>query len=223
MNPLVSTLESLLCKYRYVDNVEVELRLGWNNKHRFCTDIGSLYYDTFLNILNRFTKSKKQESVSHVYICSAKHGSRKRKNIRVIVDNNHQVIDAHQKMKLESVDFMLYGTPFDVRISVCTETPVSIFPKKLPHHASFVRSRYRNSWEYKTWTYDLTQATSYAPDDVFKESLQSFEFELELNVKLANEQNLNSLYLAHSSILKIMDMIHEPVTKIVILKNTKFT
>ena len=219
MNPLVSTLEGLLSKYRHVDNVEIELRLGWNNKLRFRTDIGPLYYETIYDTLNRLTN--KRESVSHVYLCSSK--PRTRKNIRVITDDRNHVIDAHKKVKLETVDFMLYGTPFDLRMSVCTEIPVAKFPKQLPPHADYVRSRYRNSWEYKTWTYDLTTVTNAVPEDNFTETLQAYEFELELNMKKANALNLNTLYLAHSSVLKILDMIPEPVTKIVLFKKTKFT
>jgi hypothetical protein len=141
----------------------------------------------------------------------------------VITDDNNNVIDAHKKVKLETVDFMLYGTPFDLRMSVCTEIPVPKFPKRLPPHADYVRSRYRNSWEYKTWTYDLTSVTNGVPEDNFTETLQSYEFELELNIDKANEQNSSNLYLAHSSVLKIMDMMPEPVTKIVLFKKTKFT
>lgn len=220
MNPLVSTLESLLSTYRHLDNVEIELRLGWNNKLRFRTDIGPLYYETIYNTLNGLN-NKMRESVSHVHLCSAK--PRTRKNIRVITDDRHNVLDAHKKVKLETVDFMLHGTPFDLRMSVCTETPVTRFPKRLPSHAAYVRSRYRNSWEYKTWTYDLTRVTSAVPEDNFTETLEGYEFELELNMTKANEQNLDNLYLAHSSVLKIMDMLPEPVTKIVLFKKTKFT
>jgi hypothetical protein len=65
--------------------------------------------------------------------------------------------------------------------------------------------------------------TSAVPEDNFAETLQGYEFELELNMTKANEQNLDTLYLAHSSVLKIMDMLPEPVTKIVLFKKTKFT
>jgi len=221
MNALVSTLDNLLSKYRHVDNVEIELRLGWNTKLRFRTDIGQMYYGTIYNTLNHITNATKRESVSHVYLCSSK--QRNRKNIRVITDNHNNVIDAHKKIKLETVDFMLYGTPFDMRMSVCVELPVTKFPKRLPTHAAYVRSRHRSSWEYKTWTYDLTQVTNAIPDDHFTETIQAYEFELELNIGQANEQNLNTLYLAHSSILKIMDMLPEPVTKIRVFKQTIFT
>lgn len=221
MNPLVSTLENLLSTYRHVDNVEIELRLGWNNKLRFRTDIGPMYYESIRNTMSRLTNASPKKRESHVYLCSAR--PRAVKNIRVITDDRGNVIDAHKKVKLETVDFMLYGTPFDLRMSVCTETPAKAFPKKLPKHASYVRSRYRDSWEYKTWTYDLTSVINASPEDNFTETLQAYEFEIELNLNRANEHNLNDLYLAHSSVMKIMDVLHEPVTQIVLFKKTKFT
>jgi len=191
MNHLVFELDRLIGQYSQEPNVEIELRLGWQTPERFDTNIGKVYYDFIHEALSR-SAMLRSDSVTDVYT---------QNNVRIITDSNGRILDAHKKIKLETVDFLLHGTPFDVRLSVCMELPV----KKRPAltECRYLRSRSRNTWKHDDWVYDLTYVTQSEPSGPFTDSLCSFEFELEL----LKERTDTSSFLAQSGVLKLCDLL----------------
>lgn len=191
MNHLVFELDRLIGQYSQQPNVEIELRLGWQTPERFDTNIGKMYYDFIQEALMR-SNMPRTDSVSDVYT---------QNNTRIITDSRGKIIDAHKKIKVETVDFLLHGTPFDVRLSVCMEIPV----KKRVNLAEcrYLRSRARNTWVHDDWVYDLTYVTQSEPSGPFTDSLFSFEFELEL----LKGRTDNSSFLAQSGVMKLCDLL----------------
>lgn len=192
MNLIVFELERLIGKYSKQPDVEIELRLGWQTPDRFDTNIGKMYYDFIQEALMRSTMPRK-DSMSDVYT---------HKNMRIITSQG-RIIDAHKKIRLEVVDCLLYGTPFDVRLSVCKEIPVN---KRIDlSECRYLRSRSRNTWKHDDWVYDLTYITQSEPSSPFADSLCSFEFELEL--LKTNEHNSTTTFLAQSAVMKLCDLL----------------
>jgi hypothetical protein len=191
MNHLVYELERLVSRYRHQPNVEIELRLGWQRPDKFDTDIGQTYYDAIRHaIRDSFAPSE----ITHVHVY---------RNMRMITDKHGNVLDVHKKVKLETIDFLLKGTPFDVRLSVCNEIPVRRPP---PFHVfTPLRSRSRLSWTHNEWTYDLTCVTRMHLDNEFSETLMAYEFELELNPSACVHDT--SLLIAQSGFAKLCDLL----------------
>ena len=197
-NSLYFELVRIIEKYRNVPCIEIELRLGWKKETCFDTNICKNYYDYFTRKLNESSMTK-NSSNTNVYMF---------RNVRIITNENDTVIlSAHRKKKLEVVDFLMYGTPFDVRLSVCCETPVVNNNVISIQKATRVRRRARSSFQYKMWSYDLTHAILESPLDEYEEDCNVFEVELELNTLDANQGNHSSTYLAHSAFLKIRDLL----------------
>lgn len=194
MNHLVYELERLIATYRDQPHVEIELRLGWHRSNQFDTDIGKTYYDMIYQTLRNSTMPW-NEQVTHVHT---------NRTMRMITDAQHRVLDVHKKVKLEVVDFLLHGTPFDLRMSVCAELPIKgPFHKE---HFQFLRSRARSTWRHHEWTYDLTCVTRNAPVDECAETMCVYELELELNLSDARPSTPPGL-LAQSGVMKLFDML----------------
>jgi hypothetical protein len=194
MNHIVYELRGLLDKYRHEPHIEIELRLGWKSRQRFDTNIGKNYSDMIYNILSP-TPFKRTDETTHVYVHN---------NVRVITDaHTGTPLVCQKKRKIEIHDILLHGTPFDLRVSVCQELPVP-----LPPSYKFLRSRERTTWKYKTWSYDLTHARSANPREESAETLDSYEFELELDLAQANREQLTSQYIAHSTVMKVFDLLY---------------
>ena len=102
------------------------------------------------------------------------------------------------------IDFVLPGTPFDVRLSVCVEHPVNAITT-VPDGSVLVRKRFRDSYQYKMWRYEATRCVSQKPFDEYTDNTESHEFELELDIKRA--EGHNTTYLANSAVLKIRDLV----------------
>lgn len=192
MNHLVYELDRLIAQYSQQPNVEIELRLGWQTPERFDTNIGQVYHDFINDALMRSGMPRKY-SVTDVYT---------HKNMRVITNSHGHILDVHKKIKLESVDFLLHGTPFDVRLSVCMEIPVRNQRIDLAE-CRYLRSRCRNTWVHDDWVYDLTGITQSEPSGPFTDSLCSFEFELEL---LKGRKDTPG-FLAQSGVMKLCDLL----------------
>lgn len=208
--PLIETLESVLYDtFEKFDTnnkrheLEIELRLGWlgvGEPTRFDTNIGERYYTRIGELLNHSVfADTRVESLTDVYV----HGCH-----RTIVDGHTgEALESHVKRRLATHDFELRGTPFDLRISACSETP-SVAPKRNPRNRNFgrfVRRRYRQSFWYKHWRYDLSVINS-------ADHTQTYEFELELIPSSIQSVDIVP-YCAHSSILKIFDLIHSDPEK----------
>lgn len=214
MNLIVYELRNLLEKYRHEQHIEIELRLGWKDSRRFNTNIGKHYSDMIYNIMAP-TPFKRTDETTNVYVHN---------NVRVITDaTTGTPLVCQKKRKIEMHDILLHGTPFDLRMSVCQELPAT-----LPPTFEFLRSRARTTWKYKTWTYDLTHVRSADPQEDTTESLDTYEFELELDLAQANREQLTSQYIAHATVMKLFDLLYisnpddeSLVTKIEYIDKTK--
>jgi hypothetical protein len=194
MNHLVYELERLVTAHRNTPNVEIEIRLGWQRPDKFDTDIGQTYYDTIRHALhNSVMRDTRSTQNTHVYTF---------KNMRMITDERGNPLNMHKKVKIESVDFLLHGTPFDVRLSVCTELPVRDVPTT---PFQFLRSRVRESWSHNEWTYDLTRIVRSQPDNEYIDTLNSYECELELKPLKAGDDT--PLIIAQSGVMKLCDLL----------------
>lgn len=192
MNHLVYELERLVSLYRHKPNVEIEIRLGWQRPDKFDTNIGQTYYEAIRHTMGGLLSTPKT-----THVCTYR-------NMRMITDDRGNIIDIHKKVKIETIDFLMKGTPFDVRISVCVEIPVH----HPPHPQVFVplRSRDRMSWTHNEWTYDLTRVSRREPDNEYIETLLAYEFELELNPSACASDT--SALIAQSGFAKLCDMLH---------------
>lgn len=191
--PLFYELVRVIECYRNVPNVEIELRLGWIQNHRFSTNIGASYFQQIINRLEHSDLEQSHET-SDVYIQGI---------LRKIV-NPKKNTTIQKKKRLETIDFSAHGTPYDIRVSVCQEIPVR--PKNTNDDTwSFLRNRKRSSFRYKMWNYDLSECNLNAPVDEYSEDTLSYEVELELDT--SDIQNLSSSYLAHSAVVKILELV----------------
>jgi hypothetical protein len=189
-------LERLIHKYRYLPYVEIEVRFGWSNTdlNTFDTNIRERYFTPLHTVLSNAFKSH-ERSVSTVY-------KDPKTNARGIESSDPKYRQIpHVKTKLETVDVRFEGTPFDVRIAVSVETPIEIY-----HGSDWipVRTRDRNTYRYKMWKYELTSSVYNEPVD---DTVQVYEFEIELDCALANEMGVTSAYLSESLRLKLNDIV----------------
>lgn len=190
--PLFYELVRVIECYRNVPNVEIELRLGWIQNNRFSTNIGASFYKNIFHTLERSDLEQTHET-SDVYIQGI---------LRKIISKNNSTVQ--KKKRIETIDFSAYGTPYDIRVSVCQEIPVR--PKNTNNDTwSFLRNRKRSSFRYKMWNYDLSECNTSAPVDEFAEDTMSYEVELELDTRCI--QNWSSSYLAHSAVVKILELV----------------
>lgn len=212
-------LQRIIETYRSVPFIEIEIRLGWKHaSNGFDANIGKTYLDWIRDKLDHSSLlCTGRDVVSNVY-------SHHRTLSRIITDDKHNIIDRHVKRKLETVDLYAPGTPFDIRISVCTETPFAKGSRgaHIPHitDCSFVRKRVRTTYEYKMWRYDTTLCVADKPPNLFVMDKDTFEFELELDVTAANRECTSSTYLTHSAIMKICDILTMNAKEEIHLKST---
>jgi hypothetical protein len=203
-------LKNIFEKYRFIPNVEIELRLGWYCVDHFDTNIGKQFYNTILEQLSLFDETCKSVSNTEVYVDNFN---------RIVYDTNKQrVVSCHKKIKLHTIDIKLFGTPYDIRISVSVEKPTKYSKELNLEHIKKIRSRKRNRFSYKMWHYDLTQIES---EDTHKltDSCQAYEFELEFNPILCDKRVTN-LFLAKSALMKLMDIVTLNKNEKIELKNS---
>ena len=185
-------LTRVIERYRYRRDVEIEIRLGWKTPERFDTNVGESFFET-MNETLRNSGLARSVHESSVYT----HGI-----LRNVVTRDGQ-IDVHKKKRLEVVDFNIQGTPYDARVSVCQEIPVRL--RDPNQDWCFLRNRHRTCYEYKMWRYDFTKCALASPVDAYTEDIVSYEVELELDVSKAKGHS--SSYLAHSAVVKIIDLV----------------
>lgn len=205
-NKLLNELTRVIDTYRNVPNVEIELRLGFWNERGFRTCVGKKCFDNIQSVLEQSKAMKRWPiEVSDVHTHKLLR--------RVTVTSPKQSTVVHKKKKLEFVDFSAPGTPFDIRLSVCQEIPVSTKNNEW----CFLRNRQRTTFSYKMWKYDITECTLSKPIDEYTDHVKSYEVELELDLKKAGK--CSSAYLAESGVLKIVDLLQMSDTEKIHLKS----
>jgi hypothetical protein len=197
-------IKDLLLKYRWMSYIEIEVRFGWYDKlsKKFNSDIGGEFYDLISEKLNSFDKWDQIMDNNTVDYYT-------KTGVRVTTNSKGVILDKCIKKKVYIQDVIINGSPYDVRISVCTEKPCvsndNVFV--------YTRNKHRKSYTYKMWSYDLTHVETPIKyfKDRYKESNISYEFELELkniNADLDND------YLSESICMKIEDILNISKEKI---------
>lgn len=180
----IETLKNLIKKYKNVENTEIEIRLGIIEDSKFNSGLNSeQFYNKIKEQLNTYKQWNKVEEIESEEQING--------NIKKI-ENNYIC-----KKKLETVDFNFKGTPYDFRISVCTETPIKVSK----FNPNLIRKKNRTSYYYKECKFDLTKVEIEDNDEI----IENEEFEIEL---LNLNSNTSDLYRAHSALLKIYDVIN---------------
>jgi len=207
MNVLFHELTRVISLYRSRPDIEIEVRFGWKHKTHFDTNLQIHFFELLRRKFSQSDCFMERKSSTEVYIYDS---------CRVITDTKGTILDTHRKVNLESIDFALEGTPYDVRISVCQERPVKKLNLILDQKHK-IRSRERYQYIYKMWNYDLTR--------VFVHSTGShvYEFELELNIHNTDKKHTPE-YLAHSMLMKINDVANCSVDNCenIHLKNVRY-
>jgi hypothetical protein len=175
------------------NNLEIEFRLGKKNGNYFDTNIGK---DNFEKIHRRLSRYPSWESVTQQNAIVF-YGARK--NLRVVYDEDKdEQIACIAKYKMAHIDQNLSAQPFDVRVAVSIENPVTYDPDK----DVFVkeRKRKRTSFLRKGLSIDMSIVES---DE--KDSENPFMYQLELEI-VEPPSGLNNLKLANHY-QKIFDVL----------------
>lgn len=219
---LFHQLHRIIAKYKNMENVEIEVRFGFKKN-----EIGENYFDTniqqnFYDMIKQRLDSSLLERINEktqVYLINKKR----------VITHNSEIKEVHKKRKIEIMDFSLLNTPYDIRISVSQEQPcrlTKIEENKVINEIHHIRSRDRMTYKYKYWNFDLTKIYRINYNDTFYKDtpLETYEFEIELNIHEAVDDN--DVYLAHSFYLKIIDFVtmndHEKINlKQIVLNSIK--
>lgn len=197
LNDLQTRLQTIFDKYKDKENIEIEIRFGWFDriKKRFNSDINETYYNMLKksfetsSIWNNTKNTKTKEYIT-------------KSGFRVVFDNNDKKLHTFKKVKLENIDVYVNHSPFDIRISICRETP--LFHKE--NTWTHVRHKNRDSYSYKMWSYDITKV--YVPTeyirDPYIDTNYTYEFEIEYK---PTYHSTNSTYLSTSICMKIKDIL----------------
>jgi hypothetical protein len=183
-------LKTFLEKYKDVENLEVEFRLGYLDSDEFKTDIGKEFFD---KITTQLADSEILDDIiyekSEDYFYSGK---------RLMITDDNPEGTCIKKEKIAVLDFIFSGSGFDLRVSFSKENPDKRFPKE---KAVYKRLKERTSYIYKNLSYDLTKVTT--NDNTVEDN----SYEIELEIKNLDLKKANSHYIIHDCLLKIKDMI----------------
>lgn len=190
----IEKLSALICEYKKMENIEIEIRLGQIQFKEFKSGLGSK--DFFNKIKNTFDNAKCWDKIinnKHEELCN--NGLR-----RTTVYNGKKVMK-HQcikKDRLINTDFEYSGTPYDLRMSVSKEIPID---DKIKSGTGILRKKNRYSYYYNDYIVDLTIV------EQINNCVSMFHYEVEVEfINLKN--NVSDTYRAHSGLLLIRDMIN---------------
>jgi hypothetical protein len=152
------------------NNLEIEFRLGKKNGNYFDTNIGK---ENFEKIHRRLSKYPSWESVT-TQNAIVFYGARK--GLRVVYDEDKdEQVSCIAKYKMAHTDQLLHQRPFDVRVAVSIENPITYDHEK----DTFVRERKRRRTSFlrKGLSIDLSIVES-----TEKDSENPFEYQVELEI-----------------------------------------
>lgn len=164
--PVVDFVTQHLAK----NNLEIEFRLGKKNGTYFDTNIGKDNFDKIHRRLSRYPSWESVTQQNAIVFYGA------RKGLRVVYDEDKdEQVSCIAKYKMAHVDQQLQQRPFDVRIAVSIENPVTYDPDK----DTFVneRKRRRTSFLRKGLSIDMSIIESRE-----KDSENPFEYQVELEI-----------------------------------------
>lgn len=198
---LHSIIFDVFDKYKNIKDVEIEFRLGWKGlSTTFSSDIGNFFFD---NIKFQLNSCQHWDNVfSHK--CHDVHFN----NVRKSVFNDH--VTYVKKESLFVHDYPLLNSPYDLRISVCKEIPLSVDFHHHDNNITFSRLKNRSSYIYKMWSYDLSHNIV---DDIFLDNTcyHNNHFNFEIEYIHDHSQCYDNEYLTVSIISKIFDIVNIPL------------
>lgn len=182
MKELVDKLVPYFEKYKDVDGLEIEFRLGYIEKSGFSPNLSDTYFNKVINILNEsssFRKISSKQTDTYYEVDG--------ETIRKSDETGKCTI----KKRLCNIDIRY--EPFDVRVSFSKEESTE-FADEENTEELFTRTKERDSFLYKYWSYDLTTVTNG----------NKKTHEIELEIKDTKKSEIE--YLVESSLLKIQDI-----------------
>lgn len=195
LKPAIDVLAMLIKKYKKIENIEIEIRIGRIDKKTFEPGLNSTEF--FSKILKTLYTCDKWKNISEhstdEYI---------KDDCKTIIDKKTNNKVSIRKTKLESYNFSFVNTPYDFRISVSKEEKIT---SQVTKH-QIIRKKNRVSFHYKECNFDITQVE----EETENEIIENEEFEIELTNL---DSNTSDVYRAHSALLKIRDIINicEPI------------
>jgi len=152
------------------NNLEIEFRLGKKNGNYFDTNVGKENFEKIHRRLSRYPSWESVTQQNAVVFYGA------RKGLRVVYDEDKdEQVSCIAKYKMAHIDQTLTQRPFDVRVAVSIENPVTYDPEK----DTFVkeRKRRRTSFLRKGLSIDMSIVES-----AEKDSENPFEYQVELEI-----------------------------------------
>ena len=185
MEQLYEKGSTMFNKYKNVEHVEMEMRLGKIYRGGFDTDVGHTNFSRILTALEKFdTWENIEESDTSMYYS---------KNVRTSFNN---VTDEHletvEKTKIDCFDTKFENFPYDVRFCASVEKPIESGDTV----AEMVRVKRRKSYTRKNLRIDMTVVKGES-DDMDDEADERYEVELEImnvNAIFSDVQMYNTLY-----------------------------
>ena len=195
----ISTISSLIEEFKDLDGVEFEFRLGRMNGRKFDSNVGKDYFNKIAGILTTNTSWDTQQMLHTTEY------SKKKSNIRQILDEKTDTEMFIEKKRLKDVTYSVEGLPLDFRFSVSQE--IILKNQEPMEECDFVREKKRTSRHHKNWKFETTQVDG-GDIDPDEESTTRFEVELEVKDPTVIKSDINYIeWFGHSGILKVMDML----------------
>lgn len=205
---------------------ELEARFGRYESGRWINGVDRLFWGQILQI---FTECEHWTEVvdgewkhQHDFFYELSDGRRVRTSSSFDIDNQPLMDVQHvTKTRYSTVDLHVPTggkSVYDIRVALSSETPVP--PQDLPDTVipTLVRIKQRRSFIYKHWRFDMTKVWSggsrLAAEQAQQAKSTTYEIELECASPVECLQSSQDNYIATSLLLKMCDLLPEPLGKL---------
>jgi len=183
--------ETVINSHKGLPHVEVEMRLGHIQGHRFDTNVGEQDFKFIMKGLRKYEGwDSIKESVKHVY-----YEGNKRHSTDISNDNEESI----EKKNVKNIDHK--EKKFDIRLSVSQEFPADVAGEDVEFDRFIVKDRV--SFVRKKVSIDMT-VISGDPDDLDDEEDKQYQVELELID--VDKLNVHELRNSIHKVVNIMEM-----------------
>jgi hypothetical protein len=194
--PGILKLVELLDKYKNYSDIEIEIRLGYIQEKYFDSNITNEYYKKINDTLNSFEDWSYNDNKTTTDYYDG--------NLRLSIDMEGNR-SAMKKVRLVDIDIVYDSGPFDIRISVSQETPID--PNDVNNNnLKTSRNKTRITRMYDKWKFDLSEVTT--ENNNLKKKSYEFEIEIDNPFDTLKKYNNDSVYVAHSTLLKLRQVIN---------------
>ena len=194
--PGILKLVELLDKYKNYSDIEIEIRLGYIQEKYFDSNITNEYYKKINDTLNSFEDWSYNDNKTTTDYYDG--------NLRLSIDMEGNR-SAMKKVRLVDIDIVYDSGPFDIRISVSQETPID--PNDVNNNnLKTSRNKTRITRMYDRWKFDLSEVTT--ENNNLKKKSYEFEIEIDNPFDTLKKYNNDSVYVAHSTLLKLRQVIN---------------